>query len=119
MYIGEISKLTGASPKAIRLYESMGLIPTPERKGSYRYYRNNIIGLIKIIKEGQQIGLKLSEIKKMINNSLSCDEIHWKEAIILIKKKAQDIDNEIAKLQQSRVKIDDIIIMIEKEKNNF
>ena len=119
MYIGEVSKLTGASPKAIRLYESMGLIPIPERKGKYRYYRNNDVGLIKIIKEGQQVELKLSELKQLINNSISCDAIHWKKAIVLMKKKSQDIDNEITKLQQSRVKIDEIIIMLENEKNNF
>ncbi len=118
MYIGEVSKLTGASPRAIRLYERMGLIPTPERKGKYRYYKNNTIGLIKIIKEGQQVGLKLSEMKSLINNSISCDEIHWKEAIVLMKKKAQEIDNEITTLQQSRVKIDEIIIMLEKEESN-
>lgn len=28
----------GASRKAIRLYESLGLIPEPQRKGRYRIY---------------------------------------------------------------------------------
>ncbi|MCK5830249.1 MAG: MerR family transcriptional regulator [Methylococcales bacterium] len=115
MYIGEVSKLTGATPKAIRLYESMGLIPIPERKGKYRHYKNNDIGLIKIIKEGQQFGLKLSEIKQLINHSTSCDSIHWDNAIILMKKKSQEIDGDIKKLQQSKVKLDEIIRMLEKE----
>ena len=38
MYIGRLSELTGATPKAIRLYESLGLIPVPRRQGAYRVY---------------------------------------------------------------------------------
>lgn len=37
MYIGEVSKLTGASAKAIRLYESLGLLGTVVRKGELSY----------------------------------------------------------------------------------
>ncbi|MEC5162101.1 MULTISPECIES: MerR family DNA-binding transcriptional regulator [unclassified Janthinobacterium] len=35
MYIGGISKLTGASPKAIRHYESLGLILGPPSGDTY------------------------------------------------------------------------------------
>ncbi|MFM9435140.1 hypothetical protein ACFDR9_002204 [Janthinobacterium sp. CG_23.3] len=35
MYIGAISKLTGASPKAIRHYESLGLILGPPSGDTY------------------------------------------------------------------------------------
>jgi len=35
MLIGRVSELTGATRKAIRHYESIGLITPPDRKGSY------------------------------------------------------------------------------------
>jgi DNA-binding transcriptional MerR regulator len=33
MYIGKVAELTGATPKAIRHYEAMGLIVPPQRVG--------------------------------------------------------------------------------------
>lgn len=38
LYIGKVAEMTGASRKAIRLYESLGLISAPRRKGQYRIY---------------------------------------------------------------------------------
>ena len=37
MFIGEASKLSGATQRAIRLYESMGLLKI-SREGKYRTY---------------------------------------------------------------------------------
>ena len=38
MRIGELAQRTGTTPKAIRLYESRGLLGTVARAGSYRHY---------------------------------------------------------------------------------
>ena len=39
MFIQELSKLTGVTAKAIRYYESLGLMPLPRRAGNnYRVY---------------------------------------------------------------------------------
>ena len=38
LYIGKVAEITGASCKAIRHYESLGLLPTPKRRGKYRIY---------------------------------------------------------------------------------
>ncbi|WLD58680.1 MerR family DNA-binding transcriptional regulator [Salinispirillum sp. LH 10-3-1] len=40
MRIVELAKLTGASLKAIRLYEAKGLLPLVARDGSYRRYEH-------------------------------------------------------------------------------
>lgn len=36
--IGKVAEITGASPKAIRHYEALGLLPAPHRRGRYRIY---------------------------------------------------------------------------------
>jgi hypothetical protein len=36
LLIGQVSERTGASGKAIRHYERVGLLPTPVRRGRYR-----------------------------------------------------------------------------------
>jgi MerR family copper efflux transcriptional regulator len=66
MYIGEFAKLTGTTPKTIRFYESIGLIPEPLRKGKYRVYDDTYIEIVKQIKRAQDLGFKLSEFKLLV-----------------------------------------------------
>ncbi len=65
MYIGKVSELTGASRKAIHLYESLGLIPKPNRKGKYRVYTEIDIAVIKLIRRAQTVGFSLAELKEI------------------------------------------------------
>ena len=66
MYIGEFATLTGTTPKTIRFYESIGLIPEPLRKGKYRVYDHTYIETVKQIKRAQDLGFKLSEFKLLM-----------------------------------------------------
>ncbi|PKF49184.1 hypothetical protein AT251_20770 [Enterovibrio nigricans] len=54
MFIKQASELSGATQRAIRLYESLGLL-TVSRTGKYRVYTERNINLIKMIKEGQAL----------------------------------------------------------------
>lgn len=62
MYIGELSNRSGASRKAIYLYEQLGLIPKPTRKGSYRIYEDVAVRQIQTIRCAQALGFKLKEL---------------------------------------------------------
>jgi len=66
MYIGEASKRTGLSIKAIRFYEEIGLIRLPERKGRYRLYEETDIEILVLIKEAKELGINLSKLKGVI-----------------------------------------------------
>ena len=66
MYIGEASKKTGLSIKAIRVYEEKGLIVRPERIGRYRVYKELDIELLILIKEAKELGVTLSQLKGII-----------------------------------------------------
>jgi len=66
MYIGKLAKLTGASPKAIRLYESIGLIPVPGRQGKYRVYSYKDVALVHMIRRAQAVGFNLAELKELV-----------------------------------------------------
>ena len=66
MYIGEASKLTGLSVKAIRLYEEKGLIRTPLRSGRYRTYNKTDIEILKLIAESKRLGVTLASLKDVI-----------------------------------------------------
>lgn len=95
MYIGEASKLTGASQKAIRHYESLGLIAPPKRIGVYRTYSPEDIASIRCIKKAQKYGFKLSEIKEVIHSGNSSEDFEK-----AIEEKRTEIQREIERLTE-------------------
>lgn len=62
MLIGELSERTEVSSKAIRYYETIGLLAAPMRKPSgYRVYDEAAVGRLRFIRTAQSIGLSLLE----------------------------------------------------------
>lgn len=80
--IGDFSKMSKVTIKALRYYEKEGLlIPSYiDEANGYRYYESNqLVDISKIISL-KQIGLSLNEIKKVINNEVDIE-------IVLNRKK--------------------------------
>jgi DNA-binding transcriptional MerR regulator len=98
MYIGKAAKLTGATPKAIRYYEAIGLMAPPKRLGKYRYYSERDINVIRLIKSAQKYGFKLSELENIVNKKRSDDQFPDSEIVEAIGKKRRQIKSEINKL---------------------
>lgn len=98
MYIGEISKLTGASPKAIRLYETLGLLGRIGRSGSYRVYSDSEVGQIRLIRQAQALGFRLSELRPLLGES--SDEPDWEGLVRQIDRKRAEIRQEIQRLRK-------------------
>ncbi len=65
MFIGQFCKLTGTTPKTIRYYESIGLLPEPARSGNYRIYDDTYVETIRQIKLAQAHGFSLREIQSL------------------------------------------------------
>ncbi len=101
MYIGELSALTGASRKAIRLYEEMGLIPEPERKGHYRVYGDGDVVLVRMIKRAQGVGFKLSELKDLVELKVAAKRFPIEKANSLIALKRKRLQQEMESLRQT------------------
>jgi len=101
MFIGEASKLSGATQRAIRLYESMGLLKI-SREGKYRTYTHKNIELIKIIKDAQSLGLILSEIVTILGQQ---EEFDWNIVHDFLNKKYSMIEDEIQKLENQKMNI--------------
>ncbi len=113
MYIGHVSKLTGATPKAIRLYERMGLIPTPHRKGRYRVYTDRDVQLITVIKRAQSFGFRLAEMKELVRGLSSCDDFPWERAAVLFTRKIRTVDAQIARLQTLHDELRSFVTLLE------
>jgi MerR family transcriptional regulator, copper efflux regulator len=87
MYIGELARLGGATPKAIRLYESLGLIPKAARRGRYRTYTRADIVLVHMIRRGQAVGFSLAEMKQLLVNKARTGRFDLAVATGLIARK--------------------------------
>lgn len=65
--IGQLGKTVGLSPKTIRFYEEIHVISIPQRReNGYRYYETTAVEELQIIKHARDLGLPISEIKKLM-----------------------------------------------------
>jgi DNA-binding transcriptional MerR regulator len=100
MHIGKISELTGASRKAIRHYEAIGLLPAPERVGKYRVYTDMDVVLITIIKRAQSVGFSLAQLSGLISYKAKHNQFPLAIALDLIRQKRDELSREQARLQK-------------------
>ena len=70
--IGEVSQICNISKKALRYYDKIGLI-TSKRKdyNNYRYYTEESLLAVPVIKYYKQMGFKLNEMQKFIEGNVS------------------------------------------------
>lgn len=116
MYIGKLSKLTGATQKAIRLYESIGLIPVPNRKGKYRVYTDKDVVLINMIRRAQTVGFNLAELKELVALKAKANRFPIEIANELIAKKREKLRKDMSEIMS----LDRRLIELEDElKRNF
>lgn len=73
--IGDASKLCNVSTKALRYYDKIGLVkPQRSNCNNYRYYNDDSLHLIPVIKYYKQMGFKLYEMTQLINDD--CDNTY-------------------------------------------
>ena len=98
MFIGEVSNITGASIKAIRFYEKIGLLTNVKRYGRYRVYNKEHLTLIQLILKAKTLGFKLAEMKLFVDDKKSRNA--WDCIIEMINVKLDQTDIEIRRLKQ-------------------
>jgi DNA-binding transcriptional MerR regulator len=115
MLIGRVSELTGATRKAIRHYESIGLITIPERKGNYRIYNDHDVMVISIICRAKTLGFSLNEIKNIVSRKTIEKKLPIEMVYLLIDKKTSDIKQEIENLLLKKDHLNEFKIALAKE----
>ncbi len=64
--IGELARRTGRLASAIRYYESVGVLPEPDRVGGRRRYPPDTVRRLAVIDTAQRAGLSLLEITELL-----------------------------------------------------
>jgi len=109
--IGELAAELDINPKTIRYYESIGLLPKPERTESgYRLYRSDDQERLAFILKARAVGLTLAEIHEMValrgRGTQPCG--HLRD---LIRNKLGTVDDQLRALEAFRHEL----VMLEAE----
>jgi DNA-binding transcriptional MerR regulator len=65
--IGQLAKRIDLNPRTVRYYESVGILPDPERSESgYRLYSEADVHRVRFVRSARQLGFKLGEIKETL-----------------------------------------------------
>ncbi len=86
MKINDVERITGLTQKAIRLYESKGLISIVRDENGYRNYTEEDIVTFKTIKLLRSVGLSIADIKLYIFGVVDIGEIMDKRKSEILKE---------------------------------
>ena len=64
--IGEVARRAGVATSLIRYYESIGLLPEPDRLHGQRRYEEQVFGKLAFVGVAQSAGFKLDEIRELM-----------------------------------------------------
>ena len=107
MTVGELSRRTGLSIKAIREYESLGLIYSAGRsEGNYRLFDETALWCARVIIEWRSVGLTIKEIKQLADAYLADrDEPIGPKIAAALDRAEQRIETQLQELDTLRRRI--------------
>ncbi|MGQ0680514.1 MAG: heavy metal-responsive transcriptional regulator [Actinomycetota bacterium] len=106
--VSDLAGKTGVTPDTIRYYERLGLLRPAERTAAgYRQFEEPAARRIRFIKDGQSLGLKLSEIRDLlkVQDDGACPCGHTKD---LLKARLEQVNREIQTLVALRAELEEL-----------
>ncbi len=99
LQIGEVAALAGVSVDAVRYYEKRRLLTrAPRSTGNFRLFTPEVVERIRFIKQAQEMGLSLSDIKVLLTSdggATQCQRVRD-----LLKEKITSLDHQMKKLRE-------------------
>lgn len=79
--IGQLAVRAEVNASTLRYYESIGLLPAPERKNGQRRYDERLLDRIHFIKVAQQTGFSIQEIVVLLEGFETDDSLseRWEQ----------------------------------------
>jgi DNA-binding transcriptional MerR regulator len=101
--ITELAREAGITARAIRFYESKGLL-TPRRAGTTRIYTHRERGRLQLILRGKRLGFSLTDIGEYLD-LYDADPTQHDQIVLLLDK----VNNRIGELESQKADIDDTL----------
>jgi DNA-binding transcriptional MerR regulator len=105
--VTELADELGITPRAIRFYETKGLI-IPRRAGTTRVYNHRDRARMQLILRGKRLGFSLADIKEYLD-LYDVDPSQAKQVQLLLEKVNRRIDD----LEQQREDLETTLIELE------
>ncbi|EFH90465.1 MerR family transcriptional regulator [Ktedonobacter racemifer] len=105
MRIGELTERAGVTPRTVRYYEGIGLLPPGEREGhGQHYYTEETLARLQKIDQLKTLGLSLDEIRDVIDLYFTDPSgVQPKQKILaMLRQHLSEADQRIGALQQFR-----------------
>ncbi|TYP73276.1 MerR family transcriptional regulator [Paenibacillus methanolicus] len=89
--IGKLAEKAEVNASTLRYYESVGLLPAPERKNGQRRYDEGLLDRIHFIKVAQQTGFSIQEITILLEGFEPGDSLsdRWEQ---MAKQKRAELE---------------------------
>lgn len=105
MRIGELAHRAGVSPKTIRYYEDLGLLPAPRRTESgYRQYNEDGAARLDFIARAKRLGLSLGEIAGVLA-VCQAGQAPCSHVITLLDRRIVEVDRAVEELKAFRTEL--------------
>jgi MerR family Zn(II)-responsive transcriptional regulator of zntA len=112
--VSEVSRRTGLTRKALRLYESLGLVEPAERTQSgYRLYDDEALRRIELVNRAKMLGLTLAEAKEFLHVAEGCCGEHHPELAFLVGRKLAETERRLAELSTLRETLTGVLDRLE------
>lgn len=100
MTIGELAKIAEVKPQTIRFYEREGILPEARRRydSGYREYDEDALERLRFIKHAQGCGLKLADIRILLEWENLPDEA-CPDVQELLKERIEELDVKIKEIR--------------------
>ncbi|MBE6674520.1 MAG: MerR family transcriptional regulator [Ruminococcaceae bacterium] len=90
MKINDVIRITGLTGKAIRLYESKGLVNISRGENGYRNYSQDDVETLKSIKLFRSVGISVSDIKLYLHGVMSINELMDKRKAEILRESGKN-----------------------------
>lgn len=117
--IGSLAHKASVNIQTIRYYERIKLLTPKVRKDAkrIRYYNDESLKILNFIKQAQELGFSLAEIKDLLelraNKESRCEGVQAKAL-----KHLQDVDEKIKKLESIQLVLSKLIRQCRSKKTN-
>lgn len=108
--ISRAAEHAGVGIETVRFYERRGLIKQPPRPGAggFRHYDDEIVERIRFIRQAQELGFSLREIKELLSlradPAADCSDVRTQAVT-----KRLEVNRKIAQLERIRSALDELI----------
>ena len=99
--IGQLAKVVGVTPKTIRYYESVGVLPPPSRNDArYRMYSEIDVRRLELVRRARALDMGLPEVRELVHwaSTKECDDSQERLPEVL-HRKLKEVDQRIAALE--------------------